>query len=495
MNLANMNPIKMPLAEGFSVSNKAPLESTGFSGLFSAMISEQATEKTIPADAQNALDIIAGVGIKETVFKTENTPVTTLVMVPIREQEAVKMSNIDPLTFDLSSLDSQKESLLKGSDEALALSIVIPSPSITSLETDSLKTEASLISLASELIENEAFTFSNVSNEIPSPPIDSLESIVLGNNIPANQNNGASNEQKLDLTPLLESKEAEIPFDINGIQSGLLGSNTANQNIGQNGVTGINQNGGSPSLPPSSASSTTVSWSSQASSGFEQSGQSAQNGAGQQAQQQTSQQQSQQQAMMFAQLNQENKQQSLAQQAAVRAINESIAKAEGREVLGGAEIASLDRKFTLPLGLQTINLPIKHPQWGQALGQRIVFMSNNSLQQAQITLNPQKLGQIQVTLQLDKDQQMHVSLVAQNGVTREAMESALPRLREMMEQAGVTLSTVDVRDQKTFSEHDTSGSSRQQKQTPENPTVEDAHLEERSLSTFVSTNNIVDYYA
>ncbi len=237
----------------------------------------------------------------------------------------------------------------------------------------------------------------------------------------------------------------------------------------------------------------TVSWGAQSSDaqtsqGFGQQGQSSgqpsQNGSGQTAQQQ---------AMMFAQMSQ-GKQQSLEQQAAVRAMDDAVSKTEGRELLGGAEIASLDRKGNLPLGLQTINVPVKHPQWGQALGQRIVFMSNNGLQQAQITLNPQNLGQIQVMLQLDKDQQMHVSLVAQNGATRESMENALPRLREMMEQAGIQLASVNISDQKQFSEsgdaqeHHGQGASK-------NTLVEEDKAEDRPLLMTGSTDNIIDYYA
>jgi flagellar hook-length control protein FliK len=271
------------------------------------------------------------------------------------------------------------------------------------------------------------------------------------------------------------------------VQAGLMASNAQSQGVVQGTVstqsvsTGTSQN--------------VVSWGvqgadSQASQGFGQQGQSfgqsSQNSSGQPTHQQ---------AMMFAQMSQGDKQQALEQQAAVRSVNETLAKAEGRELLGGAEIASLDRKGGLPPGLQTINLPLKHPQWGQSLGQRIVFMSNNSLQQAQITLNPQNLGQIQVTLQLDKEQKMHISLAAQNGMTRESMESALPRLREMMEQAGVQVASVDIREQKqTFSENESSHAQNGKNRT-EHSLAEEAFVEESALATVGSTDNIVDYYA
>jgi flagellar hook-length control protein FliK len=225
--------------------------------------------------------------------------------------------------------------------------------------------------------------------------------------------------------------------------------------------------------------------------GAQQSQPSAQGGQNGQAFQGQS---GQQQAMMFAQFIKEGKVQALEQQAAVRGVDESALKSEGKDLLGGAEIASTDRRGLLPLGLQSIPQPLKHPQWGQALGQRVVFMANNSMQQAQITLNPEKLGHIQVTLQLDKDQKMNVSLNAKNGITRESMENALPKLREMLEQAGIALGSMDVSDQKQFSDND-SDKPTSVGVASNNAVEEEDAIIESSLSTVKTTDNIVDYYA
>lgn len=204
-------------------------------------------------------------------------------------------------------------------------------------------------------------------------------------------------------------------------------------------------------------------------------------------------QQPQQQAMMASQSIQEGKDRALEQQLAVKAVNEAMVKAEGKDILTGADIASGERRGLLPLGLQSINLPVNHSKWGQALGQRVVFMANNNLQQAQLTLNPEKLGKIQVMLQLDKDNVMNVTMVAQNGTTRESMENALPRLREMLEQAGINLGSVDVNEQKQFTE-DSSEDSGSSKESIGTNLVEDESQEADSLSVVKSTDSLVDYY-
>lgn len=254
-----------------------------------------------------------------------------------------------------------------------------------------------------------------------------------------------------------------------------------------------------PSVASSvNVSNQTVSWGvqggdAQASQGFGQQGQSFG-----QSNQNSSGSQPQQQAALAAQIQQDNRQLSLEQQAAVRVMESAVEKSDTKALLGGAEIASimpLDRKGALPLGLQTLNLPAKTPQWSQAFGQRIVFMSNNSLQQAQITLNPQSLGQIQVTLQLDKDQKMHVNLVAQSGIARESMENALPKLREMMAEAGIDLASVDIREQKSFSEHASNHSNESEKQASNSNLLEGSSTEEILSNPIASTDNIVDYYA
>jgi len=199
----------------------------------------------------------------------------------------------------------------------------------------------------------------------------------------------------------------------------------------------------------------------------------------------------QQQAQM---MQQAMKAQAVEQQLNVKATDELIVKADSKESLLGASFSSLDGRSQLPLGLQSITLPVKSPQWGQALGQRVVYIANNQLQQANITLNPEKLGPVQVKLHMDKDNQVHVTMHAQHATTREAMDNALPRLREMLEQAGVNLGSLDVGDDRQFSENAESESSfgRSNGNSEEN---EVQQLNESSTAKVVATDNIVDYYA
>lgn len=96
-------------------------------------------------------------------------------------------------------------------------------------------------------------------------------------------------------------------------------------------------------------------------------------------------------------------------------------------------------------GLPTITLgaPLNQGAWDQALGERIQWMVSHKLQGAQIKLNPANLGPMEVRIQV-QNEQASVQFTSAHGVVREALEAALPRLRDMFDASGVKLVDVDV---------------------------------------------------
>ncbi|WP_188569281.1 flagellar hook-length control protein FliK [Undibacterium terreum] len=78
--------------------------------------------------------------------------------------------------------------------------------------------------------------------------------------------------------------------------------------------------------------------------------------------------------------------------------------------------------------------------WDQAVGQKVVWMVAGGKQTAELTLNPPDLGPMQVVLSVNNDKATATFVTAQPEV-REALESAMPKLRQMMSDAGVQLSS------------------------------------------------------
>lgn len=227
---------------------------------------------------------------------------------------------------------------------------------------------------------------------------------------------------------------------------------------------------------------------------------SSEQGSGQQGQQgqPSQQQQLQQQAQAFSQLQKQDV--ARVQQEGVKAFNDALvseeAKTEKSEKLLGSMGLTLDGRNQLPPGLQTLSHPMRSPQWGQALGQRITYMANNKVQEAKITLNPEKLGTIQIKLNIDKDNQLHVSMSAQQGTTREAIENAMPRLKEILDVAGIGLGSLNVRDESAFANNQNQDASEGSGQATPNGHLTDASDDtEDAQQPELASNYLVDYYA
>ena len=64
-------------------------------------------------------------------------------------------------------------------------------------------------------------------------------------------------------------------------------------------------------------------------------------------------------------------------------------------------------------------------------------MLADKLQQAEIQLDPLGLGKMKIQIQMDASSQASVHFVVQHGQTREMLEQAMPRLRDMLAGQGI----------------------------------------------------------
>ncbi len=87
--------------------------------------------------------------------------------------------------------------------------------------------------------------------------------------------------------------------------------------------------------------------------------------------------------------------------------------------------------------------PVDHPEFGQELSQRVVLLARGGVQTAQISLQPADLGPVGVSIQLH-GHQAALAFTAAHEATRNALEAALPRLREAFASSGLQLSDATV---------------------------------------------------
>jgi flagellar hook-length control protein FliK len=96
------------------------------------------------------------------------------------------------------------------------------------------------------------------------------------------------------------------------------------------------------------------------------------------------------------------------------------------------------------------------PGWDSAFGQKVAWVATQQHQVAELRLNPPSLGPVEVRLVVSHDQ-ANAMFISQHAAVRDAIESAIPRLREMMEANGLTLGNVSVGSHSFAQQQDSSG--------------------------------------
>ena len=104
---------------------------------------------------------------------------------------------------------------------------------------------------------------------------------------------------------------------------------------------------------------------------------------------------------------------------------------------------TMNRSDHLVFSIPKIQVPIQQSQWGQVVGERLMFMVNDKIQVANIMINPPELGPIEVRLNMNNDH-ASVHFVSNHASVRDAIEEAFPRLREMFSQNGMSLADTNV---------------------------------------------------
>jgi flagellar hook-length control protein FliK len=91
----------------------------------------------------------------------------------------------------------------------------------------------------------------------------------------------------------------------------------------------------------------------------------------------------------------------------------------------------------------TAKVPVGHPRWAEAVGHEVRLLIDRGLQSATLRLSPEQLGPLEVRIEV-ADDRAQVWFGATHAETRAALTDALPRLREMLESAGLQLTDAGV---------------------------------------------------
>jgi flagellar hook-length control protein FliK len=130
----------------------------------------------------------------------------------------------------------------------------------------------------------------------------------------------------------------------------------------------------------------------------------------------------------------------------------------------------------LPPHLQTISVPVSAnaQQWGDALGERVSFLINQKMNNAEIRIDPPHLGKLDIQIQV-KDDSAVVVIHTQHAHTRDLVDSSSFRLRDILQHAGYSSVDVNVSHRDSSSEQQTSGNQQPATLQP-NSTTQDSSV-------------------
>ena len=115
----------------------------------------------------------------------------------------------------------------------------------------------------------------------------------------------------------------------------------------------------------------------------------------------------------------------------------------GAAAAAPGQLASTQPATAAGVPQATIHTPVGQSGWDQELGNRVNWMMKQKLPMAEIKLSPAQLGPIEVKVSVNNDQ-VSIQMNAAHSMTRDALETAMPRLREMLAESGLTLSQSSV---------------------------------------------------
>ena len=91
----------------------------------------------------------------------------------------------------------------------------------------------------------------------------------------------------------------------------------------------------------------------------------------------------------------------------------------------------------------TVSVPVGSSGWSDAVVDKVMWFSANQINSAEIKLNPPDLGPLQVRISTQHDQ-TSVVFSSPHAAVRDALDQALPRLRDMFGGQGLQLSDASV---------------------------------------------------
>lgn len=145
-------------------------------------------------------------------------------------------------------------------------------------------------------------------------------------------------------------------------------------------------------------------------------------------------------------------------------------------------------------GKITISSDVGTPRWEQDIRQNISLLVQSRTAVAELRLTPADMGPIQIRIDFS-DTQPSVSISVQQADTRNALDAALPRLRDMLAESGVTLGGASVEQHSGGAGDPARDPARYAGQPAGHAPDSAANVEPPAATRAISLDQLVDTYA
>lgn len=150
---------------------------------------------------------------------------------------------------------------------------------------------------------------------------------------------------------------------------------------------------------------------------------------------------------------------------------------------------------TTAINQMQVNTPVTQAAWGEEFSQKITWLTTQKNQSAELHLNPPQLGPLDVVIKVNGDQATAM-FSSPHAAVREAIEQALPKLREMMADSGIMLGNAMVSDQTSKNEqHAASPKAQNKNSNATDSGIEASAPQEVRVSSLSRHNGMVDTFA
>lgn len=141
-----------------------------------------------------------------------------------------------------------------------------------------------------------------------------------------------------------------------------------------------------------------------------------------------------------------------------------------------------------------VHMSRNYEENAKQIAEKINIMLARNLKEAEMNLDPTGLGKMKISLQMSEEGVVRINMIVQQGETKDLVYESMNRLREVMQQGGITLGESSVEHQESWAQNSQNGETSRANDQTFGRINGSEHEDSINVSVKVS-DRAVDYFA